>query len=550
MERFPWPVLALFLATPATSQQENTVELSELRARVARIGERVAELAGTDDLLDTLHFGWFDRPYRRATLAVLVKTTSALEREVHLRSVGNGAIADSVLAKMLSWAEDALNRAVAPEPHSGFRPHRLRIAPGDLSGETTAPPLYGFVDDATATRHDRRFGDLDVLVAAGLRVYPRVLGDMRGAGLDTTLFDRAEALGVAVGGVRPHGEALTGSASDIPAASPSDRALLVQPLILRTALRATAESPVGTNSTMALVDSTSRESLGAWLARRGLARGLHGSARYVIDSWQTPAMGQAPDDRAAATAPALWIDAIEGQSLGLLHGWRDLRDGSGSLHGSLFVEPWYIETVAHTALDIIRLGPYVKTFNGVPTIVVVIEPDAVDKRDDNAWSAWTEPIWETLLQRQVRFDVVPRRTLADGKLAERYRVVLSLRRADVADRRRLTDRIDSALGTGDAPAVGAPPPLGVGDGQVAPHITVLESEGSPAVDIFVREARMADGRRCVALVNLLDRLRVLKLRGNPPLRATRDLITDELIRAPEKLVTLGPWQVRLLCTEE
>ena len=528
-------VLSAFCVGPDSRVQQDVIELPQMQARVAAVRERVTELAGTDDLLDTLHFEWFDRPYARATLAVLVKTTRVLDREMHLRGLGNGAIPDSALVAALSWAENALGRVVSPEPHTGFRPHRLRIASADILTPIAAPPLFAFVDDTTATRHDRRFGDLDLLVAAGWRVYPKLLGSLRGAGVDGTLFDRANALGIIVVGVRAYGETLTGGAPDLSAESPDSRALLVQSLLLGNVLNAAFEAPFAADSAIALVDLASRESLGGWLARRGRARGLRGGTRYLIDSWQAPAMGESPDNRAAATAAAMWIDALEGQSLGLTRGWRDLRDGSGSLCPSVFVEPWYIETVAHTALDIIRLSSYVGRFHQLPILVVWVGPDAVDEHNDNAWAAWTNQVWDTLLQRQVRFDVVAGSMRADGQSGVHHRVILPVHRPDLTDRNDLLVRIDRTLAD---------------DSVHAKRISVLESDGSPAAEVFLREAQIADAPRCVALVNLSNRPRMLKLRGDPPLRAATDLIAPELIRTPEKLLALAPWQVRLMCPEE
>ena len=109
-------VLALRSISLSAPPGEDRVDLSQLRARVSQLQERVTELAGDDDLLDTLHFGWLDRPYARATLAILVKTTSMLEREVYLRELGNGAIDDATVRNMLLWS-----RSARPQLHQSWR---------------------------------------------------------------------------------------------------------------------------------------------------------------------------------------------------------------------------------------------------------------------------------------------------------------------------------------------------------------------------------------------------------------------------------------------
>lgn len=94
----------------------------------------------------------------RATLAILVKTTSMLEREVCLRELGNGAIRDATVRNMLSWTKAALERVMVPEPDSGFRPHRLRVTGAGFPAVRAVPPLYAFVDRAMLTRRDDSFG--------------------------------------------------------------------------------------------------------------------------------------------------------------------------------------------------------------------------------------------------------------------------------------------------------------------------------------------------------------------------------------------------------
>ena len=516
---------------PAGSFGQGAPDLSELRVRVGLLRERTTELAGTDDLLDTLHFGWFYRPYARATLAVLVKITGVLEREVRLREMGNGAISDSALTDMLSWAQEALGRIVAPEAEHDFRPHRLGFVPADISSEGAAPSLFGFVDQATATRHDRRFGELDLMMAAGLRVYPRLLSDLKPATLDSVLFDRAGTLGALVVAAGVLNEASSGDSPDAWAAFPSDRVLVVEPVRLRAALGAAAERSVDAGHAAALVDSTSPESVGGWLARRGLARGMGGGTRYIIDSWQPPAVSQPLDARAAATAAAMWIDAFEGEALGLMHGWRDFRDGSGSLHPSLFSEPAYIETVAITALDIMRLTSYVARFRERPDLLIRVGTDAVDEHNDNAWAEWTEPVWEALLQRHIRFDITAQRGMADKRAQDRYRLVVSLGREDGSGVAAFVRGVEDQLAGRREDAA---PPL------------VREQDGSPAGSLYVRQWRTLDGRPCAAIVNLSGEGRRLSLYTQPALGAAKDMIHDEVVKAPEKATTLAAWQVRLL----
>ncbi len=533
-----WPQLLRVLGLLAVSSSVvsagpgdvNTLDVDKLRSRVAGLGERVAELAGTDDLPDTLYFGWFDRPYARATLAILVKTLVTLQREVRLRELGNGAIDASTIRTMLRWGDEALERVMRSSAQNRFRPHRLRLSPGDLPTALRSPPLYGFVDRVTATRRDDRFGDLDLIAAAGFRLYPRLLGEVVDEGVGRVLGQRAEALGMTVIGVAaPRAGARSG---DLPTAAPPpiDAALTVQPVTLRAILEDAPDSPGKPTQMLALADSLWGESPAASLARRAVARGVWPGTRFAVDGWNPPTGNVSHDERNAVTVAAMWIHALQGQSLGLLHGWRDLRDGSASAYPSALVDPAYVETVAHTALDLLRLGPKVTRFPAASSLALAVGRDAVDVQDENAWAGWVRPIWDVLLDRQIRFDIV-RLPAGDSRQRDRYGVVLPLRRDEVGDVGSVAARIERAL---------------MSIGEHLERVTAREPDGMLAADVFITHAQTPSGSPCVAIVNLSGAPRRLKLRGGPVLGAATDVVSNTPVQDPSKLVPLAPWQVRLL----
>lgn len=161
--RIPWRQLLPLIGLLAVSSSAvsagpgyvNALDVNKLRSRVAGLRERVTEPAGTDDLPDTLYFGWFDRPDARATLAILVKTLATLHREVRLRELGNGAIDASTIRTMLCWGDDAFERVVRSSAQNRFRPHRLRLSLKSLPTALSLPPLYCFVDRVTAKRRGK-----------------------------------------------------------------------------------------------------------------------------------------------------------------------------------------------------------------------------------------------------------------------------------------------------------------------------------------------------------------------------------------------------------
>ena len=369
--------LVILLPTLAGADRPGALDRARLRERVLHVAEQVAALAGERDLIDTLYFGWFDQPYARATLAVAVKTTAALRRELDLRESGNGAIPDTTVLGMLAWIDEALERVSASQPLDAFRPHRLRATPVALATGSADFPIYTFVDRATSTRGCRHLGDVDLLASVGLRAYAAVHDNVLGERASHFLTERAEALGLAViavparlpgaGAASPPAQAeVRGLRGDATSCAVGDGVLALQPGKLRSMLEAARTSPREPGRTLALVDSAAGESLPASLARRALARGLSGQRRFAVDGWNAPGVGAPPEQRAVAAA--MWIHAIGGQSVGLLRGWRDLRDGSGSLYPSVLLDPAYLETVAHTALDLIRFSPFMDRFQGAPLL--------------------------------------------------------------------------------------------------------------------------------------------------------------------------------------
>ncbi|MHC4697794.1 MAG: hypothetical protein ACYTFA_13765, partial [Planctomycetota bacterium] len=512
----------LLLADPGAS---GPLDIADLQARVARLHDRVGELAGAEDLLDTLHFGWFDRPYARATLAIAVKTTSVIQREIHLRMRGNGAIPDASLRAMLVWADEALGRAVESRADGDFRPHRLRLTGAGLCPSARAeargsltPALFAFVDRATSTRHHASFGDLDLTAAVGSRIYARLEGEP-GCHDALELRDaRSDALGMAsvvLKALQPeteHGHSRRVASLEVSEAA-TEHALTVESLTLRALI---AYVPASTGKSMrpvAIVDPPSGESWASSLARRALARGALNQTRYMAAGWTLPAVQDPTTNRSGKVAAAMWVHAIDGQSVGLLPGWRDLRDGSASPYPSVATNPARVETIAHTALDLIRLGRYIAPLRTTSGVVIAIGPEAVDPDDDNAWAGWIEPVWSALHRRQIRFDIVGR-SVPPAELARRYPVVLQSQRDQVGDLPSLLRNLEEDL---------------LQQPARTQRVTAHEPNSQLAKDLFIRSGPAPDGRSCLAIVNLCDRPRRLHLRSPVELGTATDVVAGELL---------------------
>ncbi len=520
------PVLAAVATAGGPPSQP--LRLDRLRASLAALQDRATSLAGKNNLIDTLHFGWFDRPYARSTLAIVVKTTYVLEREVVRREHGNAAMADQTLRHVFQWADEALERIARLAPDSSFRPHRLRITGRDLIARATIPPLFAFVDAATTTRYHETFGDLDLLTAMGQRVYALPAQAVHDRGSIQLLAARARDLGMAT-------LALTLSTShNSPGADPgpvtTGPIVTVRGITLGQLLAGGPNLKRDNGFVVGITDASGHESWSASLARRALARGVLSGDRFVVAGWNPPVTGDGRPAPTSAVAAAMWVHAIEGQKLGLVPGWRDLRDGSSSPHPSIFLDPKRAETMALTALDLLRFGGELKSLSPQPILALAVGPEAVDVGDDNLWASWVGPIWSGLLARQIQFDLVNVET-ASGNWPRRYRVVFPLRRDESGDADSVLLRIERTLATYR---------------QHVHRLSARELNGSIAVDVFVRRGRIDAQEYIVAVVNLSDRPRTLKLRGGPRLDKVRDLLNGEWIHQPSELMPLAPWQVRLL----
>jgi len=350
-----------------------------------------------DDLLEDLYYGWMLEPYRRATLAVALKAVTVLQRELELRQRGAGNFSNVETVQMLAWLDRAFAESPT-QPPAEFSPQRFdaRAAVGESGGGTVVGPLFAVVDRASFSRHDHRLGDFDLLVGAGFRAYATGAALPRQEAAKQILHARAAALGIPVFEILAPSSGLR---DEIPESTGA-----IHPVTLLDIL---AGAPA-VHALSAVTDPAAGESWVAMRARRSLLRGATGAMPMAIGCLPLPG----PDHESARRMyAAMWVQALDGQQLGLIEGWRDRRDGSRTPYGSLFGDPACLEAAAHASLDLLRCRDVVERCATTPRVLLLLNQSHLHQENPNAWSGAFLELLGELHALRLRFDLAPQRLL-------------------------------------------------------------------------------------------------------------------------------------------
>ncbi len=397
--------VAVFSSCGYAKDAEEGVDAASFGRRLAECKTVLHRMIPGEDLVEDLYLGWMLEPYRRATLAVSVKTVAVLEREMKLREQGRDAIEDQHVEQMFSWLEKVLHGDFNPR-QPGFAPHDIRMGKGALErmlvkrmpGEVPRC-LYAFADRATFTQAKRWFGDFDLLASAGFRVYP-VGRNRRLSATDIEALEKhSEALGIGLLDAR------------LPLAAkrelPYDLQVRIQAMSLGELLDGKLRSG-GTDDVEfvpAIFDPADGETWAGMLARSALYRGATGNGFVIRMGCIAPSgIEKSANDRVRA---GMWVNALEGQRLGIVEGWRDLRDGTRTMYRSEFTDPARLETVCHTALDLLCASKVLGYFNKPPRLCLLVGEKQLAAGLDNDWSTGLLAVVDGLIARQAGFDLAP-----------------------------------------------------------------------------------------------------------------------------------------------
>jgi hypothetical protein len=522
--------LAIFvLSVVAASASSHAAQDSDA-VLLDRLNQERQSLVGEGNLADELFFGWFDRPYRRATLAAAWLTIDA----ARAAQTAGRAASDAPMAPLSiedqGWLLDALTRSREPALHPGFLPHRLPVIDEAPPGRRLAFPVVGVLrgtaapgsslDDSTAPSAGA-IAAQDLIACLGFRACggsATVPARARSLGVLPVAFVRAVELDPAV-----EASISTSTLYDWLAGSPASGETLLPSL--RLAQPHSVATPLTNARLMSLGDGAEVPLCGTLWETTGEPPADHLPPHLLL--WMQVLMGAQstillfPNDEATLAAADASSAAVPSPTTRLLPLLRSCGSGAS------------LEAFAHASLDLQRLAAYLPAFERRPQLAILVGEDAL-AGDGTAWAAWLEPAWRALSDRQIRYDIYPYNTDADA-LAERYTLVVPLRKSAAA-------RLDTWLFRLRLSLALIP--------EYVRRPTAREQDGTIAADVHIQAGETPSGRPCIALINLRDEPRVLMLRGGDKAGSLRDLINGEVLATPAELLPMAPRQVRLLWPTE
>ncbi len=121
--------------------------------------------------------------------------------------------------------------------------------------------------------------------------------------------------------------------------------------------------------------------------------------------------------------------------------------------------------------------------------------------------------------------------MVERAVRDRYRLVVELNQADKSE---LTERLLQVQRRSGA------------TGGDRPMVRLTETDGTAARRLWMRSARDDKSRLAIAVANLSDDPRAIRIAGADSLRTAMDVVSNESLAPHREPITLAPWQIRLL----
>lgn len=423
---------------------------------------RLAPFTSEGDLIENLYYSLFDRPRRRATLAILIKTSHIMRDQIDAYRRGKGRMPLSALRRMGAWCEAAWIRLDQLEEQA-ILPHQMQIAAGrtafdrrNILAADRPVSLIGWLDGSQRPI-DPMTLDLDLIACLGSRLYAVSPKRTVTRAQEEAILKRAQVLGIgfvdrldeadlvqrvgaqpaSVLATRPARGEIARVAVELNPRNPAavtlpagiERVASWPETVARfyapsfeTLMTLKAEAPFQWRSPAlpAVIDPFADQSLISALATRSAVFGITGHLPLMATRWIGSSSPGYPIPTRAQWRSAIWAHMLTGQRAGLLWGWTEPEPDHLLPCESLFLFPDLLEAAAHIALDMLDLGDWLAAFPAESDLAVVAGASAYDA-ERGTWSGPFLDFYRRLLRGQFNPVICPTAALANRFRLSKFR---------------------------------------------------------------------------------------------------------------------------------
>jgi hypothetical protein len=432
---------------------EGEVALQRLAAQVRHYQDLLSPFGDDEDLFESLYQPLFDRPYRRASVGILLKITRLLEAEVQSRRAGHPILTEGAVRSMTSWCDATLRKLgrtpplESPVRSKAVRRNTLNVKGRQLLLDGRPTFLMGWIDRSRMGK-ESPVGDLDLMACLGADLYAQG-GESTDSLLNRLAIEKkCDQLGIGyidffgsasgpdktTRGLSTIATSLNypdeGSFGDANALRPQSLDFPVDlmtffaptPLDLLTIGDARIQSLLQAVSLAGFKDRIVDSDLTASLLTRQIISSSMPRPQIGLEWRITSATGQViPTPR--EWRAAMWSQLFAGQRGGLFEGWRDPRRSDWLPNESVFLHPALLETQAHTSLDARRVGHLLSSFPEEADVAILVGRGGVAP-ELSVWSKELIHLHHAVRDEQIAVDVCPISMLRNRYPLRRYKSIV------------------------------------------------------------------------------------------------------------------------------